>query len=125
MRNLFVFVSLVLLVACGGGDQPIEGEVPTLAATAVLDGDTVSPRATATPDSSLPPTWTPEPQASGGHLATIEPTVVVTRVIHVVQQNQTLGEIAELYGVTLDALVEANDISDIDVIDVGAQLIIP
>ena len=112
-----------MLVACGGGDDP--SAVPTLAATAVPDTTLDSPRADETPSSNLPPTWTPEPAEAEGHSVTAVPTPVITRVIHVVQVGETLGEIAERYDVTLDDLIATNDITTPDVIEVGTQLLIP
>ena len=44
---------------------------------------------------------------------------------HVVQRGETLGEIALDHGVTVRALVRANDIADPDVILIGRQLLIP
>jgi LysM repeat protein len=43
----------------------------------------------------------------------------------VVQDGDTLAEIAEDYGVDLDLLAEVNAIENIDVIEVGQELIIP
>ena len=113
----------LILVACGGSDSPLA--VPTLVATAVPDTLLDSPRADETPSSNLPPTWTPEPAEAEGHSVTAVPTPIVTRVIHVVQVGETLGEIAERYGVSLDDLIAANDITNPDIIEVGTQLLIP
>src|SRR5687767_9759512 len=44
---------------------------------------------------------------------------------HVVQDGQTLGGIARRYGVTIDALVQANRISRSDPIRPGQELTIP
>jgi LysM repeat protein len=46
-------------------------------------------------------------------------------VLHVVASGETLSAIAEQYGVTLLALIEANEISDAGIISVGQELIIP
>lgn len=124
-KRFIIMVFLIFSVACGGSE--VDQGVPTLLPTAVLETDAggVSPRATLAPDSNLPPTWTPQPQDAAGHVATQVPTPVVTRVIHVVQRNETLGGIAELYGVSVANIVAANDLADADTIEVGQQLIIP
>jgi len=44
---------------------------------------------------------------------------------HVVQSGETLGLIAGKYGTTVDAIVQANGLSDANYIYVGQQLIIP
>jgi membrane-bound lytic murein transglycosylase D len=45
-------------------------------------------------------------------------------VTHVVQAGDTLGRIAELYGVSLEDIVAANNIGNVDVLEVGQSLII-
>lgn len=44
---------------------------------------------------------------------------------HVVRAGETLGRIAQLYGVTIEDLVRANGLSNPNVLDVGQTLIIP
>ena len=44
---------------------------------------------------------------------------------HVVKKGETLSKIAKRYGVTLDDIIDANDLSDIDQIYVGQKLRIP
>lgn len=45
--------------------------------------------------------------------------------IHIVQPGETLASIAKRYGVTVEAIVEVNDLADPDVIEAGQELIIP
>lgn len=45
-------------------------------------------------------------------------------VVHVVQAGDTLGRIAELYGVSIEDIVAANNIANIDVLDVGQSLVV-
>ena len=45
--------------------------------------------------------------------------------VYVVQDGDTLGEIAQRFGTTVDALVEANNIEDPDLIFSGQRLRIP
>ncbi len=45
--------------------------------------------------------------------------------LHVVQFGDTLSQIAERYGTTVEAIVQANQISNVDVLVVGQTLVIP
>jgi LysM repeat protein len=44
---------------------------------------------------------------------------------YVVQPGDTLGEIAEQFGVGIEEIIRANDLEDADHIEVGQELIIP
>jgi len=44
---------------------------------------------------------------------------------HIVQAGETLSRIAQRYGISMAALIEANDISNPDVIRVGQRLLLP
>lgn len=63
------------------------------------------------------PTATPRPTPS--------PTPIPTSAIYQVQKGDTLKSIADRFGVSVSALVEINDISDINAIDIGQMLLIP
>ena len=55
-------------------------------------------------------------------------TTVMTNVnpeMHVVQAGDTLSVIAETYGITTEALAEANNLDDVNTIKPGQELIIP
>ncbi len=45
--------------------------------------------------------------------------------IHVIQPGETLFQIASLYGVTIDSIVAANEIADVNQLEVGQELLIP
>ncbi len=76
-----------------------------------------TPTATAEADVVLEvPSPTPSPQAT----PTPEPVVY-----HIVQSGETLWDIAEQYGVTLEALEAANESLDPDRLQPGQELIIP
>lgn len=131
MRYFFVFFLLLigLTIACGGSDG---GDVPTLIPTADVsipagDSPDNSPRITESPANNLPATWTPQPQPSPLPLTTVSssPDPAGTVESYTVQAGDTLAEIAARYGVDLNALAEANNIENIDVIEVGQVLIIP
>lgn len=70
------------------------------------------------PEPTATPTATPE--ASGG-----ETSPTTTEVIHVVQAGETLARIADLYRVSIQAIAEANNLANINQLEVGQQLIIP
>ena len=94
---------------------------PTATATAAPThtATTLPPTATATP--SHPPTAT----ATATPTDTPQPTPTPTPVIHVVEQGDLLGRIANQYGVTVDELAEANGIDPEDVLGIGQELVIP
>lgn len=126
MRRRFFYLTVVflfLLTACGGDELPTRIPVESVPGTETPDE---SPRIG--PDSDLPPTWTPAPTVPPAtpQLAGEEgPASAEEQETYTVQPGDTLAEIAEAFGVTLEALVEANNIEDIDVIEVDDVLIIP
>jgi LysM repeat protein len=134
MRNLLTLLFLVLtLAACGGGGGggDVPTLVPTIGSTSSQDGgegEGGAPRIT--PDSGLPPTWTPAPTTVP---ATLPPSTVGPGTpspsgngdSYTVQAGDTLAEIAARFNVTVADLAEANDIDNIDVIEVGQVLVIP
>ncbi len=52
------------------------------------------------------------------------PTATPELLTHVVVEGEVLGLIAEEYDTTVEAILEANDIEDVDLISVGQELII-
>lgn len=62
-----------------------------------------------------------------------QPTIILlaqddmtpTVVVHVIETNETLAQIAAQYGTTTDAIMNANNISDARFIEVGQTLVIP
>ena len=74
---------------------------------------TAAPTPTATPEQPAAPTETPSPAPSP------EP------VVYVVRAGDALAAIAQAYGVSMQAIVEANDIADADRIEPGQELLIP
>lgn len=80
--------------------------------------------------SRLVPTATPppplsEPIAPGDGDFPLRSTSGITADTHVVQPGDTLFEIAQRYGVTVNDLVQANGIDDPRTLRVGQVLIIP
>ncbi|MEO6196963.1 MAG: LysM peptidoglycan-binding domain-containing protein, partial [Dehalococcoidia bacterium] len=90
-------VVLSLVGACGGDDEQAS--------------DTASPSTSPSPATSR----TPSPSA----------TVLLDGLSYTVVAGDTLGAIAALYGVTVEAIVAANDISDPAALQVGQVLVIP
>jgi LysM repeat protein len=52
-------------------------------------------------------------------------TVAGPSVIHVVEAGQTVGFIAAQYGVSVDAIVQANELADVNYVYIGQELKIP
>lgn len=94
----------VLAAACGGGSGPTTATRPAdEQPTAEVQGVTAAPTAVANP--------TPEPVTADG--------------VHVVEAGELLGGIAARYGVSLDAIVAANDLADPNLLHIGQELVIP
>lgn len=66
----------------------------------------------------------PQPQVEATVTSTsVSPTIAPE--VHVVQEGDTLSEIAKRYGVPVEVLQEVNDISDPKRLQIGQELIIP
>ncbi|MEP7199110.1 MAG: LysM domain-containing protein [Chloroflexota bacterium] len=87
---------------------------PTLTRTPTR-APTGTPTAIATPTTPSTPTATATP--------TIRPTA--TPIVYTVQPGDTLGAIATKFGVTTEAIMNANGITDPHTIRAGSRLIIP
>ncbi len=91
---------------------------PEITATVALEATTEVPATEGPPT----PTPTPVPPTS----TPVPPTATpVETVIHVVQRGETLSEIAIQYQVSVRAIVEANGLTNANLIVVGQRLIIP
>ena len=103
IRSLWpVLVCVAWLLALGGCTRERALETPT---------------ATMQPDAAVDaPSPTPSPQAT--------PTQEIV-VYHTVQPGETMWDIASQYGVTLEALVAANELVDPDRLQPGQELEIP
>lgn len=88
-------------------------------------GDVTTDPATTeeTTDTAVTPEETPAEDTTD---ATADQAVVAAggEVTYVVQAGDTLGRIAELYGVSLEDIVAANNIGNADVLEVGQSLVI-
>lgn len=95
----------------------------------VLRSRQPTPTATRTPK----PTFTPNEVVLTTPTSPMEPSVTAVPTsppspiagTHVVQAGETLSGIAAIYGTTVDAIVQANNLTDADDISEGQALIIP
>jgi len=49
----------------------------------------------------------------------------LTTTVHVVEAGETLGLIADMYGTTVEVLLELNDLPEPDIVPVGTSLVVP
>lgn len=84
---------------------------------------------TATPTRPAPPTatGTPTPTTTSTPPPTLTSTLTPTPlpVIHTVKRGETLLFIASEYGTTVEAIMEANDLSDPSALQIDQELVIP
>ena len=101
-------------------DVSIPKQSPTPAVTATPDStDTPSPVPTPTDTATLSPTPVNSPTPTG------TPAPTPTPVIHIVKEGENPTTVAQLYGVTVEALLAANGITDSATLQIGQALIIP
>ena len=84
---------------------------------------TATPQPTATPTVQAGATATPQPQPTAE--PAIAPSPTPEPVAYTVRGGDSLAAIARAYGVTVEAIVEANGLADANRIDVGQRLILP
>ncbi len=111
---LLLVVSNGALLGCGRLIQP---PTPTAAAR-VTSTATDTPWPTATRRA----TFTPVPATPSD---TPTPTATATPIIYVIQKGDTLLPIARKYGVSVQAIQEANGISDPRRLSIGQEIMIP
>jgi LysM repeat protein len=96
------------------------GQVGVITPEATQPPETRQPLASPTPTDAGPP---PAPVQRTPVGAT--PTITPTPIIHEVQAGETLGAIAEQYGVSVQALQAANGIENPLLLQIGQDLVIP
>jgi len=120
-----IIAAIVFLTLCGG--LLLALGVPQAIALAVI------PKATPT-QTKVPtrtPTFTPVPPTDTPRPPTLTPTPTPTvpptptPVVYTVQPGDALSAIAARFGVSVQAIMEANGISDARLVRVGTRLIIP
>lgn len=109
---VLLVVGLFLVVIWFTGDNPPQLPAFLQRRTPTPEPTNTSPPPTDTP----PPTLTPEP--------TLTPTPSGP-ITYIVEEGDTLFSIAEQFGVTIDAIIAANEFEDPDNIGLGTQIIIP
>jgi hydrophobic/amphiphilic exporter-1 (mainly G- bacteria), HAE1 family len=133
----------VLVVLIGGGAVVASQGVPGFGddddpvATETADDDAVvieaTPEPTPTPEPSPTPSPTPEPEPTPEPTPEATPTPEVETPpdepvgepqTYVVQEGDTLSQIAAEFGVTIDELIEWNDIEDPNQVFAGAVLFV-
>lgn len=120
---LWLLVILLSLAACSQADPPPVVETKEIVAVIA------SPTATL-PPTALPPTATPTPgppTATATLVLTATPTPLPTATpqIHVVEQFDTLLDLAVQYDVSAAEIAQANALSEDDFLQLGQELIIP
>jgi len=73
----------------------------------------------------IPSAPAPLPTAEGTAVAASSPSSTVGQKIHVVEEGETLSEIARMYGVTTDELAQANGLDNPNALRAGLALVIP
>jgi len=53
------------------------------------------------------------------------PEAAASTTVHLVEAGETLGLIAEMYGTTIEVLLELNDLAEPDIVPVGTYLVVP
>jgi len=152
---IILILCCLLLTACGGTPTPdIEATIQiAIAATlTALPTNTPTPDVNATvgaaiaatqaaqptdtptpvPTETLTPTQvptltdTPSPTGISEPTATYTPEPTATPpIVHIVQEGETLFEIARAYGISVETLMAANNITDRSLVRLGQELTIP
>ncbi|HYA50243.1 MAG TPA: LysM domain-containing protein [Streptosporangiaceae bacterium] len=127
---------LIFLLLASGAGFGAAFLVPRFAdASPVPSGASPSEAATVSPTPTTPPTTTPSatasasPGSSGSGRPSASPSgspaPSPTTLTYVVQRGDTLAAIAARFGVSVQAIVAANGLSDPNHIETGQRLVIP
>ncbi len=121
---MLIILVMIVTISCGDGTgiefTPSPSSLGSPTATAFATGTASS--ATSSPTASGTPTVTPSPEPTPGRTPTPTP---VGGIRYTVQPGDTLSSIAQRFGITVEALVLANGLSDPNYIFVGQVLVIP
>lgn len=132
-RGLLLIAICIILMIGGaflmyGQGVPTEDDAQTATpqtfaqvSTAAASAPTTSPTLTLT----LTEISAVTPQPPAATLALITPATRSGQITHTVQRGETLYQIAQHYGISLEALAAANNLSDVNTIYIGQTLIIP
>ena len=115
-------------------ENPTEDAYPVLADPDSLDTTTGDPQPAENPGSGEAETQPVEQSAETTEQsaeetapeAPAEETPVEQQgpIVHIVQQAETIGTIAERYGVTIEDIAAANDLFNINIISIGQEIVI-
>ena len=144
LLNYIIFSTAFTLLAARRQPQPLQTRTPQPTFTSVpvrVVGWIVVPTSTRpptrTPGTAAAATAAVSPAAPAESTATDAPpaatatpqlptnTPTVASVVHIVQEGETLSLIAQQYGVTVEAIAQANGLTDPSLIVIGQELIIP
>lgn len=129
---VIISIALLLLTAC---ERPIPRDL-TPAVTEVAPPDTTVVPPEGTPVIPVPtepypgPVDTvvatePAPAATATPVPAATATPATGEIVHVVQPGETLYRISRQYGVSVDAIAAANNIANVNRLNVGQRLVIP
>ena len=127
-RLVSILVGLVILGLVGAGGFGIGMLLPQLIPLPAGDSAVVSPAPSGavpsvSPGASAGPS--PAPSPSPSPLASVAPSPGATPRTYVVRRGDQLGRIAASFGITLQALQDANGITNPNLIFAGQKLVIP
>ena len=114
-RSLHLWIDVVAIATVQPVETPRAPAAPTPAPS-----PTAQASPTAEPAVAATPTPPPTPMPTEAPIATAP-----AQVIHVVQPGETLSSIGRLYGVTYQAIMEANGLEDPNLLESGQELVIP
>lgn len=126
-RKIFLYAALLIILVVSGCVRSAAGPQPWRVAP--KREQTAASQRTTAPEQVVPTVRARQPGE-----AVLSPTPDPPRILptprldeeqYVVQPNDTLGIIAQRYGVSLQKLIEANTIPNPDVLEVGQALTIP
>lgn len=126
-KTLRILVMLSIVVSFMGCQRP-KPQIILPQATEPVSTPTTAPQATETP---LPTSPTPTaavvetPAATQVATPTPSPTATPQVTVHIVSFGESLFSIAQVYGVTMEAVATANGITYPYLIYVGQELVIP
>jgi LysM repeat protein len=137
-RPFLIIILLVLALALAACERQLDPDAagtttpatPVLTLPAMPTTDpalvpTTDPALIPTTDPALVPTTDPAAQATAVPGTNAQATPVTTQRTHIVAAGDTLFTIAQTYGVTVEALAQANNINITDFLSEGQVLIVP
>jgi uncharacterized protein with FMN-binding domain len=126
-RKLFLSAFVILTFLIYAVHERLAGPGP-VSASGLAGAPQASPTAPAPMAALLSPTLAPlntdqstNPQPTVSQLSTVQPT----QMVYVIQPGDSLDGIAQQFGVTVDAILAVNGISDPNVLRIGQTIIIP